>query len=208
LRDTDQEAEAGPMNIVKRVYGILVRPDTEWPEIEKEPGDTATLFLSYVAILALIPAVCWIIGVSVIGIKVPVGTFRVPIEKALIGVMIGYLATFAIVYLVALVTDAVAPSFDSQRSFPNALKISVYGHTPFWVAGIFFLLPGLRFFTYILAFYGLYLGWKGLPHLMKTPREKSLMFAIAIMLGAVIVSIILGIVINQISGISGARRAV
>jgi hypothetical protein len=126
----------------------------------------------------------------------------------LISVAIGYFATFAIVYLVALVTDAVAPSFDSQRNFPNALKISVYGHTPFWVAGVFFLMPGLRFFTYILAFYGLYLGWTGLPHLMKTPPEKKLMYAVAVMLGAVIVSIILGIVINQISGISGARRAI
>ncbi len=192
---------------IGHVFGILLRPEAEWRSIERESGNVTRLFLGYVAILALIPAVAWFVGVSVIGISVSIGTFRVPMTAGLISVAIGYLAAFAIVYVVALVIDALAPTFESPRNFAQALKLSVYSHTPLWIAGVFLLHPRLRFLTYILGFYGFYLAWTGLPVLFKTPREKSLMFAVAILISAVIVSIILGIVLNQISGISGARRA-
>lgn len=191
---------------IAHVPGILLQPEPRWRLIEGESGSAARLLLGYVAVLALIPVAAWVIGVSIIGVPVPTGTFRVPVATAIASVAIGYVASFAIVYLVAFVADALAPTFDSKRNFANALKLSVYSHTPFFVAGIFFLYPRLRFVTYFLGFYGLYLAWVGLPVLLKTPREKSLTFAIAILMSAVIVSIILGIVVNQVSGITGARR--
>ena len=191
---------------IAHVPGILLQPEPRWRLIEGESGSAARLLLGYVAVLALIPVAAWVVGVSIIGVPVPTGTFRVPVATAVASVAIGYVASFAIVYLVAFVADALAPTFDSKRNFANALKLSVYSHTPFFVAGIFFLYPRLRFVTYFLGFYGLYLAWVGLPVLLKTPREKSLTFAIAILMSAVIVSIILGIVVNQVSGITGARR--
>ena len=195
------------MTPIGHVLGILVRPQGEWRAIEPEPGSTTGLLLGYVAILALIPAIAWFIGVSVIGISVSIGTFKVPMTAGLISVAIGYLSTFAIVYAVALVIDALAPTFESPRNFVQALKLSVYSHTALWVAGVFLLHPRLRFLTYFLGLYGFYLAWTGLPVLLKTPREKTLMFAIAILVSAVIVTIILGVVVNAVSGISGARRA-
>jgi hypothetical protein len=192
---------------IGHVFGILVRPRAEWETIEREPGSVAGLMLGYVAILALIPALAWLIGVSAIGITVSIGTFKVPITAGLISVAIGYLSTFAIVYVVALVIDALAPTFDSPRNFRQALKLSVYSHTALWIAGVFLVYPRLRFLTYFLGLYGFYLAWTGLPVLFKTPKEKSLLFAIAILVSAVIVTVILGVVVNAVSGISGARRA-
>ena len=46
------------MNLVERVKAILLQPKSEWPVIEREPGDAGTLFTNYVAILAAIPPVC------------------------------------------------------------------------------------------------------------------------------------------------------
>ena len=43
--------------------------------------------------------------------------------------------------------DALAPSFRSERNLPAALKLAVYSFTPVWLAGIFILIPGLRFLT-------------------------------------------------------------
>ena len=195
------------MSPIGHVFGILFRPQSEWKAIEPEPSGVSRLLLGYVAILSLIPAIAWFIGVSVIGISVSIGTFRVPMAAALTSVAIGYVATFAIVYLIALVTDWLAPTFESQHSFANALKLSVYSHTAFWIAGIFLLHPRLRFLAYILGLYGFYLAWTGLPVLFRTPREKTLLFMLAIVVSTLIVYIILGIVVNTVSGISGARRA-
>jgi hypothetical protein len=194
------------MTPIGHVFGILVRPSSEWKAIEPEPGSVPGL-LTYVGVLSLIPAIAWLVGVSVIGISVSIGTFRVPMTAGLISVTIGYLATFANVYMVAMVIDALAPTFESPRNFAQSLKLSVYSHTPLWVAGIFLLYPRLRFLTYFIGFYGFYLAWTGLPVLMKTPREKSLMFTVAISVAALIVFVILGVVVNAVSGISGARRA-
>ncbi|MGE3150539.1 MAG: hypothetical protein AB7K04_15895, partial [Pseudorhodoplanes sp.] len=81
-------------------------------------------------------------------------------------------------------------------------------HTPFCVAGVFFLFPRFRFVTYALGLYGFYLAWTGLPALLKTPKERALLFTVAIATSTLIVYVLLGIVVNKISGITPARRAI
>ena len=97
----------------------------------------------------------------------------------------------AVNVLVALIVDALAPTFDAQKNFPNALKLTVYSYTPGWLAGIFLLIPGLSFLT-ILGLYGLYLMWLGLPPLMQAPRDKALPYAAAVVVCAVIIAIVIG----------------
>jgi hypothetical protein len=171
-------------NLIARVKAILLTPQTEWLVIERESGDVATLFTQYVAILALIPALARFIGSSLIG-------GYTPIFSGLIGAIFGYVLTFVAVYVVALIIDALAPTFGAQKNFPNALKLAVYSYTPGWVAGIFLLIPGLSFLT-VLGLYGLYLLWLGLPPLMRSPPEKALGYAAAVVVCAIILAIVLG----------------
>ena len=42
-----------------------------------------------------------------------------------------------------------------SEDFDSAFKLAVYSYTPVWLAGIFLLLPGLRFLI-LLGFYGAY----------------------------------------------------
>ena len=46
------------MSLQERVTRILKQPQSEWPVIEAEQTDTATLYKSYIAPLAAIPAGC------------------------------------------------------------------------------------------------------------------------------------------------------
>jgi hypothetical protein len=187
------------MNLIERVKAILLTPRTEWPVIEREPGDVAYLFMNYVAILAAIPAVCGFIGTSLIGISLPgLGSVRVPILAGLIGAIVGYLLTFAMVYVVALLTDLLAPTFGGQKNFENALKLTVYSYTPAWLVGVFLLVPALGFLT-ILGLYGLYLLWTGISPLMKAPQEKSLVYTIAIVVCAIVIGLIVGLVQTAIT---------
>ena len=142
------------------------------------------MFPRYVAILALIPALAGFIGTSLVG-------SYVPFFRGLISAIVGYVMTFVVVYVVALIVNALAPTFDAQKNFPNALKLTVYSYTPGWLAGIFLLIPGLSFLT-ILGLYGLYLMWLGLPPLMQAPRDKALPYAAAVVVCAVIIAIVIG----------------
>lgn len=175
--------------LVERVKAILLTPQTEWPVIAREPGETSVLFARYVAILALIPAVAGFIGTSLIG--------RAPIMSGLLWAIAYYVMTFVLVLVVALIVDALAPTFGAQKNVPNALKLTVYSLTPYWLASVFRVVPGLTFLT-ILGLYGVYLMWLGLPPLMQAPRDKALPYAGAVVLVAVVVQILLGVVLAAV----------
>jgi hypothetical protein len=126
------------MVIVERVKAVLFTPETVWQAIEPEPGDPAYLFTKYVAILAAIPAVCRFIGISIVGVSIPmVGTFRDSIGFGLVEAIVFYVLAFVIAYVMALITNVLAPIFRAQKNQPNALKLVVYSMTPIWVVGVF-----------------------------------------------------------------------
>jgi len=184
------------MDLVERVKAILLTPKSEWLVIEREPGDPAYLFTNYVAILAAIPAVCSFIGMSIIGISLPaIGTVRVGIVSGLASAIVQYLLAFVLVYVVGLIIDALAPTFNGQKNPANALKLAVYSMTPAWLAGIFSLLPGLRILG-ILGLYGLYLLWVGLPPLMKAPEDKTIGYAAAVVVCAIVISVVIGAIVG------------
>lgn len=160
------------MNFVRRAAAVLADPAALWPRIEKENGDASYLLISYVALLALIPAAAGFIGGCVIGVIVPgTGTVRTPLVHGLLAAIFDYAAAFAQVLLVALSIDMLAPWFGARRSFAAALKLAVYSFTPVWLAGIFLLLPGLRFLEFT-GLYGAVILASGLPTLMRAPQQR------------------------------------
>jgi hypothetical protein len=115
------------------------------------------------------------------------------------GALVIYLASFAIVYALALIIDALAPRFGGQKNFAGALKLAVYAFTPTWLAGIFLLVPGLSFLV-ILGLHGFYLLWIGLPLLMHVPADKALP-ATAVAAGCAMVGVVaLGLIVAPLFG--------
>ena len=174
------------MKLVERVEAILLRPKAEWKLIQQEPEGLSDLLLNYVAILAAIPEVARFVGQSFIG-------GYAPIIPSLVRAVVVYLVTFAMVYIIAGVIDLLAPRFGGKKNFPNAVKLSIYSHTPLWLAGIFLLIPGLNFLL-VLGVYGVYLLWIGLPLLMQVPNEKALPCAIVVTACALIPAVVLALV--------------
>ena len=165
------------MNAIVRAATVLAYPSSGWTGVEKEPGDAIFLLSGYVALFALIPALASFIGASLIGVIAPGGdVVREPVFDGLLSAVLGYAATFVQVLLVALLIDVLAPRFGGQRSFARALNVTAYSFTPLWLAGVFLLLPGLRFLSFT-ALYGVYLLTKGLPVVMKSPAENAKRYA-------------------------------
>ena len=174
------------MNLVERVKAILLQPKSEWPVIEREPGDTAYLFSNYVAILAAIPPVCAFIGTSIIGF----GPFRVGIVSGLMRAVIVYVLTLVGVFVVAFIIDFLAGVFGGRKNFDNAMKVSAYAPTAAWVVGVFNIIPALSFLG-ILGLYSFYLLHTGIAALMKPPADKAVIYTIAVIVGVILVWIVI-----------------
>lgn len=174
------------MNLINRVKNILLSPATEWPVIEAEPDTVSGIYTKYLVILAAIPAVAGFIGLSLVGIGGFGFSFRVPIVAGLVNMIVGYVLTLAIFYGMALITNALAPTFSGQQNMVSAMKLVAYGATASMVAGILYVLPALGILILIGALYSLYLFYTGIPVLMKCPKEKALPYtAVLIVLGIV-----------------------
>jgi hypothetical protein len=175
------------MKLVDRVKAIMFTPRTEWPVIAEEPGGMTGLYVGYVAILAAIPELANFIGQSLIGGYKPVGA-------GLLRAVVVYVVTFAVVYFVAVVIDVLAPRFGGKKNWPNAFKLSVYSHTPLWLAGIFLLIPGLSFLAILGGLFGFYLLCTGLPLLMAARKDNTLVFAAVVTACALIPAAVLSVV--------------
>ena len=131
------------MSLIERVHSILLRPKQTWPVIAAEPADVASIYSRYVVILAAIPAICAFIGWTLVGGGAFGVTYRLPIATGLVQMIVGYLLSLAIVYVLALIVNALAPTFGGSKDLVAALKVVAYGSTAGFLGGVFSLLPSL-----------------------------------------------------------------
>jgi len=182
------------MNLVERVKGILLSPNQEWQTISGETSSVAEIYKSYIIILAAIGPVASIIGMSIVGISLPfVGSFRIPITTAVASAFVQYVLTLVGVYVLAIIIDKLAPTFAGQSNMDQAFKVAAYSYTPGWLVGIFTIIPVLSVLG-ILGLYGLYLLYLGLPVLMKSPKEKSTGYTVAVIVAAIVIFLVIGLV--------------
>jgi hypothetical protein len=99
-------------------------PAAEWDRIDAEPATVAGLYSGYVVILASIPPICRLIGGLVFGYGAFGIVYRPPVVTAIVGAVVGYALALAMVYVLALIIDMLAPSFDGQNNPIQAFKVA------------------------------------------------------------------------------------
>lgn len=191
--------------LVERVKRILLSPQTEWEVIAAEPATVAELYTKYIVPLAAIGPIAQFIGYSLVGTSVFGTTYRVPVGAGLTTAIVSYGLSLVGTYVVALIIDALAPTFNGQRNQIQALKVAAYSSTASWVAGVFALIPGLRVLI-LLGLYSCYLLYLGLPILMKTPRDRALVYAGVVIIAAIIVYVIAGTITSRFMTMPGPMR--
>jgi hypothetical protein len=145
------------MTLVDRVKNILLQPGSEWDKVAAEPATTADLYRGYIAPLAAISPIASFIGLSIVGIHLPfAGTYRIPIGSGIATAVLTYLAALAGVYLLALIINALAPTFGGEKNQLQALKAVAYSSTPGWIAGVLQVLPALGILALLASIYGIY----------------------------------------------------
>jgi hypothetical protein len=178
------------MALVDRVKNILLTPRTEWQVIDAEPATVASLYTGYIMPLAAIPVICQAIGMSLIGYTIPFlgGHVKTPIGSALISAAVMYCFMLIGVFIIALVVDALAPSFGGTKNQIQALKVVAYSYTASWVGGILSLIPALGVIGILFGLYSLYLLYLGLPVLMKAPQEKAVGYTVVVIICSILIT--------------------
>jgi hypothetical protein len=180
------------MNVIERAKAMLLQPAQTWPVIDAEQATVQSVYKDWLVVMAAIPAVCGFVGMSLVGVGMFGYGFRVPIVGGLVTMVFGYVLSLVAAYVMALIVDALAPSFGGTKNPVGALKIVAYGATAVYVAGLFKLLPMLGMLGILAACYSVYLMYLGLPVVMKCPQDKAPGYTAVVVILYVVVTVVVG----------------
>ena len=158
------------MNIVDRIKRIVIEPRVEWVKIAAEPASVQSLYTEWIMILAAIAPVALLLSVH---------SLQFAIAQ--------YVRSLITTFVLALVVDALAPSFGGRKDFVASLKLTAYSPTVAWLAGIFYVLGPLGSIASLLAaIYALYTFYLGVPLLNKASPDKALPYTLVVVLCAIV----------------------
>jgi len=195
---TVQDAPERPP-LADHIAGLLVSPTTEWRKIADEQTSAARVFWRYGAGIGLIAPCSIYLGYEYFGQY----GYLAKSSLTVIGIC---LSAYAFLLLINIVSAYCALGlgriFGSSSSLRQAMKISIYGQTPgflAWAGGSFPSLRGLfgwstLLITVIGFFWSIYLFRKGAIAVLDfTPskaRAFSILLGIAILLATIAVLLV------------------
>ena len=184
------------MNLVDRAKNIIVTPKTEWAVIAAEEANAKAIYMGYVLPFLVAGAVAAFIGHAFVWGMGHYGDFAIRwgIYQALMVLIGGSLG----VWLTAMVVNALAPSFGSEKNMGRAMQLVAYSYTPAWVGGLLMIFPPLGWIGSLFGLYGLYLIYLGLPHTMKTPADKVITYLVISILVLIGIYIVVGMIFAAI----------
>lgn len=193
------ESGAGGSGLVARVKNILLKPKSEWEVIDTEPATIQGLYTGYICILAAIPALAAAIGSFIFGQGIPgIAVWRPPLVVVVGSAIVSYVLALVGVAIIAMIIDALAPSFGGTKDRIQAFKVTAYSFTAAWVAGILGIIPQLGMIGALLGLYSFYLLYLGLPRLMKAPEDKAIGYTVVTVVISIVVYAIIATIVSAI----------
>ena len=200
--------DPGRASLFSRVRAILLRPTAEWGLIAAEPATVAGLFRSYAVPLAAIGPVCTVIGKLVFGSGVPgIAVYRPNPVGLILAELLAYGLALGSVFVLGLVIEALATSFDGVKDRVGAMKVAVYSSTASWLAAALNLVPVLGIVGLLVSLYGLYLLYRGLPIVMRAPHSKALGYTAVTVLVDIVLAVVAGLVLAPLLLMGAATGA-
>jgi hypothetical protein len=157
-------------NVADRARRILANPRDEWVKIAAEPATVQSLYTNWIMVLAAIGPIALLLSMH-------------PLQVA----VAQYVRSLITTFVLALVVDALAPSFGGTKDFTASLKLTAYSYTAAWLVGVFNLLGTLGDIVILIAtLYTLYTFLVGAPVLNRSSPDKAVPFTLVVLLCAVV----------------------
>jgi hypothetical protein len=164
-------------NIFKRAINIMFKPKSEWEVVAKETPKVPMLVFGYALIFSIIPFISLIIGYGLVGRRISFlgySHWETNFGTGILQSFVFLIAAFTAVIVGAVIINALAPAFKSEKNLGRAMQLTVYSFTPVFFAGVFFSLPFLSVIAHLAGLYGIFVLLMGLPVVMKTPKNNQI----------------------------------
>lgn len=171
--------------MIANVMGLIFQPVKQWKAISELPENKVKLSFIYTLVMALLPAVAWYRGTTVVGWRIGSGDVtRLTPESALTIVILFYIAMVASIVAIGYMIHWMAATYGAQSTVAKGIMIAGFTATPLFLAGAVGFYPifwvdlclGL-----IAVSYALYLLYKGIPIVFHIPEERGFLFASAVL---------------------------
>ncbi len=162
------------------ILRIFVHPQAEWERIKETTSFSSGRFLKGVLIFCAISPISKFVGDLLFGnIRRPYYgiTWKVLADYALHSV-VSYGLSILLAFLAAATIGMAAQLFSSEKNARSSRVLVYYSFIPYWVSGIFYLIPRigglLKILLSLYTFYVLFLGFES--NLLNVPRNKILRY--------------------------------
>jgi hypothetical protein len=164
--------------------GILVRPSAQWRAVAKLPEPSLNTLILYPCIMAVLPAVAWFYGTTIVGWSVGDGdAIKLTADSARAIVILFYLAMIAAVAGIGYFIHWMADTYGADSTLARGIAIAGLSATPLFLAGAtgFYPLLWMDLLLGVIAVsWSVYLLYLGIPIVMDIPEERGFLFSSAV----------------------------
>ncbi|MBW8074088.1 MULTISPECIES: Yip1 family protein [Metallibacterium] len=197
--------------LLERARAIVLNPRATWPVIAAETDSIGGLYRDWILWLSAVTPLATFIGLAVFGLRLPfIGSLRVGVGTLLTQMLLQYALTLLIVFVLALIAAALAPSFGGRNQRVAALKAIAYAWTPVWVVGVLNLIPLLGPLTALLSLaalgYGAWLLYLGAQATLGVPQERAAGYTAVIIVIGFVLALVMGMLTATLSGMGALAR--
>ena len=149
------------------IWKLLTDTENQWKELSKESVSDKDFYRNYIVPLVAIGPIAAFIGFAYVGVP---GYSQLPLLYCFLQSSISFIFMLASVYMMAVLISTVTYVTGNYDDDSEALKVSAYSYTPYWLASILYINPVFTPVVIVLSFYGLFIAFFGLKTVMKCPQ--------------------------------------
>ena len=171
------------MNAYFDGWKLLFTGRRGWQTIADDAPTVARVLMLHTVPFALIPMICWGVGVTQFGWSVAGDPVRLTVASAVPMVVLFFFAcVFGVAFLGYMVTW-MSETYGDKATLAQGVTLISYTATPFFVAGLLGLYPILWLDIMLgvaVAFYCIYLLYTGVAPVMRIAAERGFLYASAV----------------------------
>jgi hypothetical protein len=171
------------MNTLLNGFLVTFRPGLGWQRVADQRPSLTQVLLLHTAPFALIPAVCWYLGVTRQGWSIAGDPVRLTPESALPMCVLFYFAMLGGVGFLGYMVRWMSAAYGTSATLAQGVALISYTASPFFLAGVFGLYPNLWIDILVgcvVACYCIYLLYRGTSVVMNVPPERGFLYASAV----------------------------
>lgn len=182
--------------MIQHTFGLLVKPATQWRSVAAMDESSLRTLLLYPCLLAILPAVAWYYGTTVIGWTVGDHgeVIRLTRESARQICILFYITMLVCIAVIGYFVHWMAATYGAQSSITRGIVIIGLAATPLLLAGLagFYPILWLDMLIGVVAVcWSVYLMYLGIPIVMNIPEERGFLFSSAVLAIALVILICL-----------------